>query len=103
VKPNRRQELAQSLAEQLVKLGRCYVTSSLPLNDDRPLRFEVISDSSDAILGQLAAWGWKPRPCGAGERFVITGNAALPQAASIYELDLPRERKPADGKETKKR
>jgi hypothetical protein len=103
MKPTRRQELAQSLAEQLVKLGRCYVTSSLPLNDDRPLRFEVISDSSEAILNQLASWGWKARPCGAGERFVLTGNAALPQAADIFELDLPRERKPADGKKDKSR
>ncbi len=62
-----------------------------PLQDDR-LRFEVLNDQVPLVLDKLGSWGWDPRPCCAGSRFVPSGNGALLQPTSVYELEMPRDK-----------
>jgi hypothetical protein len=58
------------------------------------LRIEILDDQRDATLAKLGSWGWNPRPIAAGSRLVPSGNSAVFEATSIYELDLPRDNQP---------
>jgi hypothetical protein len=78
--------MVQAIMDEIHRLGG-WVTSSRPLQDER-LRFEVLNDQVPLVLDKLGSWGWSPRPCCAGSRFVPSGNGAELQATSVYELDV---------------
>jgi hypothetical protein len=82
-----RQQQAQALTHELQRLG-AFVLSPMPLSDDAKLRFQVLDDDREFLLGKISSWGWSPTLQGAVPRFTPQG--ALP--STIYELDLPRPR-----------
>ena len=88
-----REAMVASIVEELRRLG-AWVTDAAPLQSER-LRFEILDDQVEAVLEKLSTWEWSCRPCGTGTRIVPSGNAALMQPTSVYELELPREKAPA--------
>jgi hypothetical protein len=82
--------MVQAIMQEIHRLGG-WVTNPQPLQDDR-LRFEVLDDQVPLVLDKLGSWGWDPRPCCAGSRFVPTGNGAMLQPTSVYELEMPRDK-----------
>ena len=88
-----RQELAQSLADQLRRIG-AHCTSPLPLREGDALRFDVLNNECDAVLGKLATWGWSPKPRDKGVRFVRQDMGVIPAPTTFYEIDLPPSKEP---------
>jgi hypothetical protein len=84
-----RQRTAESLAREISQLG-AWCISAMPLDDCNKLRFQVMDTDRDAIITKLASWGWLPAPCGPLPR--VTPKGML--GATIYEIDLPRDRPP---------
>jgi hypothetical protein len=82
--------MVQAIMDEIHCLGG-WVTSSRPLQDER-LRFEVLDDQVPLVLDKLGSWGWSPRPCCAGSRFVPKGNSAELQPTSVYELEMERDK-----------
>ena len=77
---------------ELQKLGT-WVTNAMPLSDDK-MRFEVLNDQRETVLAKLASWDWHPRPCDMGARFIPSGNGAVLQPTTLYELLAAREEAP---------
>jgi hypothetical protein len=86
---NERQRTADALMHELHRLG-AWVTNPLPLRDDERLRFQILDTSRPQILEKLSQWGWGPSLVGNAPRVTSQGM----QAATLYELDLPRDRQP---------
>jgi hypothetical protein len=84
-----RQQTAGALMCELQRLG-AWVTSALPLGDDEKLKFQVLDENRSQVLEKLSQWGWGPTLCGNLPRITSRGM----EAATIYEIDLPRERQP---------
>jgi hypothetical protein len=82
-----RQRTAESLAREIGQMG-AWCISAMPLDDNAKLRFQIMDTDRDAIITKLASWGWLPAPCGPLPR--VTSKGML--GATIYEIDLPRER-----------
>jgi hypothetical protein len=81
---NSRQQTAQALIHSISAMG-AWVVSPLPLDDNGPLRFQVMDSNRDAVISKLASWDWPPVPVSILPRITQGGW----QAASIYEIDLP--------------
>jgi hypothetical protein len=79
------------MVEELQRLG-AWVVNPQPLRDDR-MKFEVLNSQREAVLAKLASWDWNPRPCDMGSRFVPSGNGAVLQPTTLYELQMPRDEK----------
>jgi len=62
----------------------------MPLDDNGKLRFQVMDSNRDAVISKLASWDWAPVPVSVLPRITPQGM----QAATLYEIDLPRERQP---------
>jgi hypothetical protein len=84
-----RQQTAGALMCELQRLG-AWVTSALPLRDDEKLKFQVLDENRSQVLEKLSQWGWGPTLCSNLPRITSRGM----EAATIYEIDLPRERTP---------
>jgi hypothetical protein len=84
-----REALALSMMEELQRLG-AWVVNATPLSDDK-MRFEVRNDQRAAVLAKLVGWDWNPRPCDMGSRFIPSGNGAVLQPTTLYELQMPRD------------
>ena len=84
-----RQQTAGALMCELQRLG-AWVTSALPLRDDEKLKFQVLDENRSQVLEKLSQWGWGPTLCSNFPRITSRGM----EAATIYEIDLPRERTP---------
>jgi hypothetical protein len=84
-----RQQTAGALMCELQRLG-AWVTSALPLRDDEKLKFQVLDENRSQVLEKLSQWGWGPTLCSNLPRITSRGM----EAATIYEIDLPRERQP---------
>jgi hypothetical protein len=84
-----RQQTAGALMCELQRLG-AWVTSALPLRDDESLKFQVLDEHRSQVLEKLSQWGWGPTLCSNLPRITSRGM----EAATIYEIDLPRERQP---------
>src|SRR5689334_4689744 len=84
-----RQRTADSLMHELHRLG-AWVTNPLPLRDDERLRLQILDTDRAQILEKLSQWGWGPTLVGNAPRITSQGM----QAATLYELDLPRDRVP---------
>jgi hypothetical protein len=82
-----RQRTADALMHELHRLG-AWVTNPLPLRDDERLRFQILDTDRPQILEKLSQWGWGPTLVGNAPRITSQGM----QAATLYELDLPRDR-----------
>jgi len=64
--------------------------SPMPLDESKRLRFQVLDGDKNRVLQQLRDWGWEPVFVSVLPRVTFAGMAA----ASLYEIDLPRERAP---------
>ena len=84
-----RQQTAGALMCELQRLG-AWVTSALPLRDDEKLKFQVLDENRSQVLEKLSQWGWGPTLYSNLPRITSRGM----EAATIYEIDLPRERTP---------
>jgi hypothetical protein len=82
-----RQRTADALMHELHRLG-AWVTNPLPLRDDERLRFQILDTDRPQILEKLSQWGWGPTLVGNAPRITSQGM----QAATLYELDLSRDR-----------
>src|SRR5262245_51842088 len=82
-----RQRTAQAIARELQRMG-AWVTSPMPLDRDGKLRFQVLDKDRDAILARLSQWNWTPALLSAYPRICSDGMLQ----ATLYEIDLPRER-----------
>jgi hypothetical protein len=91
-----RQQKAAALARELQKLDGVWVTNPMPLDDNaRGLRVQILDSERQKSLTLLEDWGWTPTWCSNLPRVCTDGW----KLASVYEIDLPRERQPvADGK-----
>jgi hypothetical protein len=85
-----RQETARSLAYEIDKAGGV-VVNPMPLNPDGRLRFQVVDASRPGVLQVLTDLGFTPAFCGMTFRICVDGTF---RPASIFEIDLPRERQP---------
>jgi hypothetical protein len=86
---NPRQEKARDLARELHRMG-AWVTNVMPLDDNARLRFQVLDSDRSRIIQTLTDWEWEPAFCGTLPRICPDGF----KLASIFEIDLPRERMP---------
>lgn len=77
------------MMEELQRLG-AWVVNPQPLRDDK-MKFEVLNTQRESILAKLASWDWNPRPCDMGSRFIPSGNGAVLQPTTLYELQMPRD------------
>jgi len=84
-----RQQQAAALAREIQKMG-AWVTTPLPLDDSKRLRFQVLDSDRDKVLEKLSSWNWSPILVSALPRICTDGW----KLASVYEIDLPRERAP---------
>jgi hypothetical protein len=76
----------------LERLGGCWVVSPMPLDPDaKGLRVQILDVDCDRIVTAICAAGWIPARLQSHPRFV-TGGGLVP--ASLYEIDIPRERQP---------
>jgi hypothetical protein len=87
---NERQQKATALAREMAKMPGVWVTSPLPLDDRARFRFQVLDSNRNEALQMLTDWGWSPSFCGTLPRVCPDGM----KLASLYEIDLPRERQP---------
>jgi hypothetical protein len=85
-----RQETARSLAYEIDKAGGV-VVNPMPLHPDGRLRFQVVDASRPGVLQVLSDLGFVPAFCGMTFRICVDGTF---RPASIFEIDLPRERQP---------
>src|SRR5262245_53020702 len=85
-----RQHTAAALARSIGAMEGAWVVSPLPLEDSKRLRFQVLDGDRNRVLQQLRDWNWEPAFVSVLPRVTFAGMAA----ASIYEIDLPRERQP---------
>ena len=79
----------QAMMEEIHRLG-AWVTNPQPLQDDR-CGSRSWTTSESRSWRSLASWDWSPRPCCAGSRFIPTGNGAMLQPTTLYEIDVSRE------------
>src|SRR5262245_20761589 len=86
--PNERQQTAQHLARSIGAMEGAWVTSPMPLDNGRRLRFQVLDGDRNRVLQQLRDWGWDPVFVSVLPRVTFVGMAA----ACLYEIELPRER-----------
>jgi hypothetical protein len=84
-----RQRTADALMRELHRLG-AWVVSPLPLRDDAQLTFQVLDTDRSQILPKLSEWGWGTTLAGNTPRITNRGM----EAATVYQLDLPRDRQP---------
>jgi hypothetical protein len=84
-----RQETAEALAGEISRLG-AWCVSSMPLNADAKLRFQVCDEDREKVLEKLSSWNWSPVFVASLPRVTFNGM----QAASLYEIALPGERQP---------
>ena len=85
-----RQRTAQALARSIGAMEGAWVMSPMPLDESKRLRFQVLDGDKNRVLQQLRDWGWEPVFVSVLPRVTFAGMAA----ASLYEIDLPRERAP---------
>jgi hypothetical protein len=87
--PTPRQQKAEALAQEIMRLGG-YVLSPLPLrDDDKELRIQILDDDSH-ILQAIKDWGWTPTLGGPHPRISFTRL----EPATIYRIEIPVERQP---------
>jgi hypothetical protein len=83
-----RQQKAADLAREIHRMG-AWVTNVMPLDDNaRGLRFQVLDADRSRIIQTLTDWEWSPIFAGTLPRVCPDGF----KLASIFEIDLPRER-----------
>jgi hypothetical protein len=85
-----RQQKAEQLARELRKLEGVWVSSPLPLDDSAKLRIQVLDSRKNEVIELVCGWGFIPAFCGPLPRVTYTGLLA----ASLFDIDLPRERTP---------
>jgi hypothetical protein len=86
-----RQQTAAALARELQKLDGVWITNPMPLDDNaRGLRIQILDSERQKVLQLLADWEWSPAFCGTYPRICPDGW----KLASVYEINLPRERQP---------
>jgi hypothetical protein len=83
-----RQQLAKQLATEIDKMDGAWVTSPLPLDEHARLRVQIKDIDRNRIVQVLRDWGWAPMFVSVLPRICSTGLIG----ASIYEIDLPRDR-----------
>jgi len=86
-----RQQLAKRLADELGKMDNVWVTSALPLPNDRRLRVQIADSVKNEITQMLRDWGWEPQFVSVLPR---THRGIFDVAACLYEIGLPREQVP---------
>jgi hypothetical protein len=84
-----RQQKAADLAREIQRMG-AWVTNVMPLDDSARLRFQVLDVDRPRIIQTLTDWEWSPAFCGTLPRIYSDGW----KLASMFEIDLPRERMP---------
>jgi hypothetical protein len=84
-----RQQTAAALAREIQRMG-AFVVNPMPLPDDQKLRLQVLDANRQQVLEQLSQWNWSPTFYGTLPRICSDGW----KLASLYEIDLPRERQP---------
>jgi hypothetical protein len=84
-----RQQTAAALAREIQQMG-AWVTSPMPLDDWAKLQFQVLDSNRQQVLEKLSSWDWTPTWCSNLPRVCTDGW----KLASVYEIDLPRERQP---------
>jgi hypothetical protein len=84
-----RQQKAADLAREIHRMG-AWVTNVMPLDDNARLRFQVLDSDRSRIIQTLTDWEWEPAFCGTYPRICNDGF----KLASVFEIDLPRERQP---------
>jgi hypothetical protein len=82
-----RQEKAAGLTRWLADMN-AFVTSPLPLDPARTLRFQVLNEDRDAVLAKLREQDFSPRFCSVNLR--AHRDSFVP--CTTYELDLPPDR-----------
>src|SRR5262245_2551066 len=87
---NNRQQLAQAMTKELEQMKGVWVTSPLPLADDKKLRLQISDFERNSVVQRIKDLGFEPVCVGVAPRFDVAGLVA----ASAYEVDLPRERQP---------
>src|SRR5262245_54144222 len=80
-----RQQQAAAIAAELQKLG-AFVINAMPLDDTRPLRFQILQTDIERILPIIRGWDWNVHLHSSLSRVTATGM----KPAMIYEIDLPR-------------
>ena len=84
-----RQQQAAAIARESHQLGAA-VTCPLPLQAGKRLRFEVVDDQREAVLGKIADWGWPVAWRGASGRFSYDGL----KPSTVYEITIEADRVP---------
>jgi|SRR6516225_915489 hypothetical protein len=84
---NQRQRTAQALAREIESLG-AWVTSPLPLDDGKRLRFQLLDGDKNRVLQAISDLGFEPRFVSILPRVTFVGLAA----ACCYEVALAPER-----------
>jgi hypothetical protein len=84
-----RQQKAADLAREIHRMG-AWVTNPMPLDDNARLRFQVLDSDRSRVIQTLTDWEWSPAFCGNLPRICSDGW----KLASVFEIDLPRERQP---------
>jgi hypothetical protein len=62
----------------------------MPLHDDARLRFQVLDQNRNQVIEKLSSWNWSPSFVSTAPRISSDGW----KLASVYEIDLARERIP---------
>src|SRR5262245_42246575 len=82
---NERQQTAARLARSIGAMPGAWVIST-PFHER--IRFQVLDGDRNRVLQQLRDWGWEAVFITIHPRVTFNGMAA----ASLYEIELPRER-----------
>jgi hypothetical protein len=83
-----RQTTAERLTRWLARMD-AHVLNPMPLEPQSQLRFQVVNESCDNVLAQLAKEGWSPLLVSTGLRFCVDGVA---RNANTYEIHLEPDR-----------
>jgi hypothetical protein len=87
-----RQDKAKHLADELEKLGGCWVITPLPLDPDtKGLRVQILSTDRDRVITALCEARWNPIYLQQNPRFTTNGGLV---PGFLYEVEIPKERQP---------
>jgi hypothetical protein len=87
---NKRQQTAAALSRAITDMRGCWVDSPLPLDDGQKLRVQVLDTERIWFLQAVRDLGYEPVFVTIKPRVDFTGFIG----ASLFEVDIPRERQP---------
>ena len=85
-----RQQMAAALAREFDKLSGVWVVSPLPLDNNRKLRVQILDSVRNSVIQTIRDWG-HDLVCVSVQPRIVPGG---PEAACVWEIDLPREQVP---------